>query len=160
MTKTEAQIKELTKSVVEDLGYILYDVMYVKESSEWYLRFFIDKSEGKVDLDDCEKISQKLSDLLDEKDPISESYNLEVSSCGLERHLREPEHFNWAVGKKILVKLFKPQDGKKEFEGVLKSFDNNKLELFNEEINETFIVELTSVSMSKILFNWEELENE
>jgi len=160
MTKTELQIKEMTEPIVNELGYSLYDVMYVKESSEWFLRFFIDKLEGKVDLDDCEKVSQKISDFLDEKDPISESYNLEVSSCGLERHLREPEHFKWAVGKNIQIKLYKAQNGKKEYEGVLKSFDNNTITIYDEETKETVLIDLTSVSMSKLLFNWEELENE
>ena len=160
MTKTELQIKEITEPIINELGYLLYDVMYVKESSEWFLRFFIDKPEGKIDLDDCEKVSQRISDFLDEKDPISESYNLEVSSCGLERHLREPEHFKWAIGKKIIVKLFKAQNGKKEFEGVLQSFENNTLSILDEETKETSSIEFTDVSMSKLLFNWEELENE
>ena len=159
MTKTEQEIQALTKPIVEELGYSLYDVMFLKEAGEWYLRFFIDSKDKKIDLDDCEKVSTKLSDILDEKDPISESYNLEVSSCGLERHLREPSHFVEAIGKRVLVKLFKNIDGKKEYEGTLKSFNTESITLTDEESDDVQIA-LKDISMSKILYNWEELENE
>jgi len=159
VTKTEQEIAGLAKPIVEELGYILYDVMYLKEAGEWYLRFFIDSKEKKIDLDDCEKVSSKLSDMLDEKDPISESYNLEVSSCGLERHLREPSHYIDAIGKKILVKLFTNINGKKEHEGVLNSYNSDYIELLENDNKEVQIA-LKDISMSKILYNWEELENE
>ena len=160
MTKTESEIAQMTKPLVEKAGYSLYDVLFVKEAGEWFLRFFISNKDKKVDLDDCEKVSNILSDFLDEKDPISESYNLEVSSCGLERHLREEEHFKGAIGEKILVKLFKNQDGKKEYEGVLKDFKEGTLVLFNEELNKDITIAMTDIAMSKILYNWEELKNE
>ncbi len=160
MTKTEQEVAKLAKPIVEELGYKLYDVMYVKEASEWYLRFFIDKEEGKIDLDDCEKVSDKLGEMLDEKDPIAESYNLEVSSCGVERHLREPEHFKSAIGKQILIKLFKPQDGLKEFSGTLLDCDDSTLKIKDDAQNKEVVFFLEDISMSKILFNWEELKNE
>ena len=160
MTKTEQEVEKLAKPIVEELGYKLYDVMYVKEASEWYLRFFIEKNNGKIDLDDCEKVSEKLGELLDEKDPISESYNLEVSSCGVERHLREPLHFVEAIGKNIIVKLFKPLDGKKEFSGELLEYNDGNIKLKDEACGKEVIISLEDVAMSKILFNWEELKNE
>ena len=126
MTKTELEIKSLTENTIKNLGYSLYDVMFVKEAGDWFLRFFIEKEDGShVDLDDCEKVSQALDPILDEKDPISESYSLEVSSCGLERHLREDEHYKWAIGKNVQIKTFKPIENAKEFRGVLISYDDS-----------------------------------
>ena len=160
MTKTESQIATLTKSLIENLNYHLYDVMFVKEAGEWFLRFFIEKEDGtNVDLDDCEKVSNALSDLLDEKDPIADSYNLEVSSCGLERHLREPEHFKWAVGKNVVINTFKPIEKQKEFTGILKSFDEGVLTIKLDSKSEIKLP-LVDISGSKILYNWEELKNE
>jgi ribosome maturation factor RimP len=150
----------MTSTLIDSLGYHLYDVMYVKEASEWFLRFFIEKKDGSnVDLDDCEKVSNALSDLLDQEDPIVESYNLEVSSCGLERHLREPEHFKWAVGKRVLINTFKPIEKQKEFQGVLKSFEDNVLTIELDSNTEVKLF-IEDISASKILYNWEELENE
>ena len=160
MTKTEQQLKDLLEPAVIELGYKLYDVMYLKESSEWFLRLFIEKENGKIDLDDCEKVSEKISEILDEKDPISESYNLEVSSCGLERHLREDEHFKAAIGKNITIKLFKPLDGLKEFTGELKNYLDNNLTIFTNELQKEIVIKKEDISMSKILFNWEDLKNE
>ena len=110
MTKMEKSIYDLSFPIVNELGYKLYDVMYVKEGKEYYLRIFIDHENG-IDLDDCEKVSNRISDMLDEVDPISTQYNLEVSSCGLERHLREIEHYEAAIDKNVEVKFFKAIDG-------------------------------------------------
>ncbi len=158
MTKTEQNIKEIIEPTVLNLGYILYDVMYLKESSEWFLRVFIDKENGNIDLDDCEKVSNAISDVLDEKDPIVESYNLEVSSCGVERHLREPEHFKKAVGKSITVKTFKAINGLKEFEGVLSGISNDKLEITAGESKVELL--LSDISSCKLSYSWEDLKNE
>ena len=160
MTKTEKEVKELTESTIESLGYKLYDVMFVKEAGDWYLRFFIEKEDGsKIDLDDCEKVSQALDPILDEKDPISEAYNLEVSSCGMERHLREPEHYKWAINKKVQVKSFKPINSKKEFEGTLISYNDDEIKLQLDDAEEIIITK-ENIAGSKILYNWEEFENE
>ena len=160
MTKTEKDIYSLTVSTVEELGYELYDVLYVKESAEWYLRFFITKKDERIDLDDCEKVSNKISDLLDREDPIAESYNLEVSSCGLEPHLREPNHFEKAIGKNIQVKLYKPLNKQKEFEGELLSFSDEVIELAIANEQRPQAIDIKDISAAKILYNWEELENE
>ena len=128
MTKTEQSVRDLVKPIVEQLGYQLYDVEYVKEGKDYFLRVYIDSDNG-IDLDDCEKVSNELDPILDEKDPISTSYSLEVSSCGLERHLREKEHYEMAIGKNIEVKLFKALENEKQFEGMLKNVSDNSITL-------------------------------
>ena len=99
MTKAEQEFEKIVLPIVEELGYTLYDVIYVKEGADWYLRLFIDNEKG-IDLDDCEKVSNLVSEKLDEIDPIETPYMLEVSSCGLERHLRSIKHFEAAKRKK------------------------------------------------------------
>lgn len=157
MTKMEKSIYDLSLPIVNELGYKLYDVMYLKEGKEYYLRIFIDHENG-IDLDDCEKVSNRISDMLDEVDPISTQYNLEVSSCGLERHLREIEHYEAAVGKNVELKFFKTIDGLKQIEGILKMVKEDTLIIETEE--KEFEVKNDDVSSAKILFNWEDLKNE
>lgn len=159
MTKTEQEVEKLILPIIEQLGYKLYDVEFVKESSDWFLRIYIEKDGHTIDLDDCEKVSNAVSDKLDEVDPISSAYNLEVSSCGLERHLREIKHFEWAVGKKILVKLYKAINGNKQYEGLLSEFKDAVLSI-KLESNDEVIIKLEDIASAKILYDWEESENE
>ena len=159
MTKTEQEVEKLILPIIEQLGYKLYDVEFVKESSDWFLRIYIEKDGHTIDLDDCEKVSNAVSDKLDEADPISSAYNLEVSSCGLERHLRENKHFEWAVGKKILVKLYKANNGNKQYEGLLSEFKDAALSI-KLESNDEVIIKLEDIASAKILYDWEESENE
>ncbi|GKS09985.1 ribosome maturation factor RimP [Paenibacillus chitinolyticus] len=122
------------KSVVEDMlldylneqGFELVDIEYVKEGSNWFLRVFVDK-EGGIDIDDCGRISEFLSSKLDENDPIPTAYFLEVSSPGAERPLKKPEDIKKAVGKHVFVTTYEPIDNSKEFEGELLSFDGEEL---------------------------------
>ncbi|MBQ9267826.1 MAG: ribosome maturation factor RimP [Clostridia bacterium] len=158
MTKTEQTVRNLVKPTVEQLGYKLYDVEYVKEGKDYFLRIYIDAEKG-IDLDDCEKVSNALDPILDEADPISTAYSLEVSSCGLERHLREKEHYEEAIGKKVEVKLFKALEGEKQFTGILKSTSENTI-LLELENNKEVEIYLEEIAAAKILFDWEELENE
>lgn len=157
MTKTEHEITLMISPLINELGYELYDVMYLKEGSEWFLRIFIDSENG-INLDDCERVSVRVGELLDEKDPISTSYSLEVSSCGVERHLREKEHFEKACGKNIEVKFFKTINGEKSICGELIRLEDSLLVLKNEEAEVN--VSLDDISSAKILFDWEELKNE
>lgn len=159
MTKTEQEITSMISLLINELGYELYDVMYLKEGSEWFLRIFIDSDKG-IDLDDCEKVSNRVGELLDEKDPISTSYSLEVSSCGMERHLREKNHFEKAVGKNIEVKFFKPINGDKSISGELLKLEDGLLIIKDEDKEKEVKVNLDDVSSAKILFDWEELKNE
>ena len=123
----------------------------------WFLRVYIDSENG-IDLDDCEKVSNALSDVLDEKDPISMQYNLEVSSCGLERNLREKKHFEMAIDKDVEIKLYKELSGKKIHIGKLIKVSDGDITI-NSNGSE-IIISLSDISSAKILFNWEELENE
>ena len=96
---------------------------YVREAGQWYLRLYLDK-DGGVDILDCEAVSRKVSDLLDQADPIEGSYTFEVSSAGAERPLKRPSDFERFLGSPVLVKTYKPKDGRKEFAGVLAGYDN------------------------------------
>lgn len=110
MSNIEGKIENLVKKQIEDLGYSLYDVQYVKEGQDYYLRIFIEKPNGSIDLNDCEKVNDGINDLLDKADYIKEQYFLEVSSTGLEKVLRRDEHLEQNIGKNVEVKLFKAVD--------------------------------------------------
>lgn len=122
MSKIGDIVTAIAEPVVKELGCILWDVEYVKEAGQWYLRIYIDREEG-VSINDCEAVSRAMDPLLDEADPISESYIFEVSSAGLERQLKRPEHFARFMGEEIQVKLYKARDGAKLFRGKLVSYD-------------------------------------
>ena len=125
---TEKTVWQFIEPLLTETPYEIYDVEYVKEGTEWYLRFFIDK-EGGIDLDDCETVTDLINDPLDELDPIAEAYFLEVSSPGVERHLKSIRHFENAVGEKIRVKTFVKIENNKEWVGILKSVDDNGITL-------------------------------
>ena len=122
MAKVTDTVAALALPVVEKAGCTLWDVEYVKEAGTWFLRVYIDR-EGGVDILDCESVSRKLSDLLDEADPIEGSYTLEVGSAGAERALKRPGDFAQFMGSPVLVKLYRAQDGQKEIPGVLTAYD-------------------------------------
>lgn len=127
-TKTEA----LLKPIAEANGVSIYDVEYVKEGSDYYLRAYIDKPEG-VNILDCENVSRALSDALDRDDFIPDAYILEVSSPGLGRTLKKDRHLQSALGQEVELKLFKPIEKRKEFAGVLQSFDAETVTILSEE---------------------------
>lgn len=114
----EATIEELVEPIVSTKGFEIVDVEYVKEAGEYYLRVFLDK-EGGISLDDCEIVSRELSNILDEKDPIKDNYYLEVSSPGLDRPLKKDKDFVRYKDRDVEIKLYKPIDGVKLFEGKL-----------------------------------------
>ncbi len=117
-----SKVIELIKEPVESLGLSLWDVKFLKEGSSWYLRIFIDK-QGGVNIDDCTDVSRLIDPIIDEADPIKQSYYLEVCSPGIERELTEPEHFEQMTGETVCVKLIRPRDGVREFIGKLTGFD-------------------------------------
>ena len=123
MAKVTDAVAQLALPYVEAAGCTLWDVEYVKEAGEWFLRVYIDKADG-VSIEDCEAVSRPLSDKLDEADPIEGSYTFEVSSAGAERPLKRPSDFERFLGSPVLVKTYKPKDGRKEFAGVLAGYDN------------------------------------
>ena len=124
--KITDQVTEFAKPVVESFGCKLWDVEYVREGSERYLRIYIDK-DGGVDIDDCEKIHRAIDPILAEKDPISECYHFEVSSAGLERALKRPGDFEQFMGSAVLVKLYRPRNGLKEIPGFLRGYEDGKI---------------------------------
>ena len=134
----EARTEELLKPIAEANGVDIYDVEYVEEAGEWYLRAYIDK-EGGVTIDDCEAVSRALSDALDNPEFIEDAYYLEVSSPGLGRTLKKDRHFEKSIGKEVDVKTFKPIDGSKEFTGTLKSFDKDTVTLMILEKEVSFL---------------------
>ena len=129
---TVAVCTRLAQPVAEELGLQLWDVRFVKEGADWYLRFFIDR-EGGVTIDDCEEMSRRMDKLLDEADPIACSYCLEVSSPGVERELSRPEHFEQFLGWPVKVRTIRPVDGVREFVGLLERWDGGTASLEIEE---------------------------
>ena len=128
MKKVTEIVRELAEPVVAENGCSLWDVEYVREAGQWYLRLLIDK-EGGVDILDCEAISRRVSDLLDEVDPIESSYMFEVGSAGAERALRRPSDFERFLGSPVTLKTYKPRDGRKEFAGTLAGYDGGAVTL-------------------------------
>ena len=118
----ESKTEQLLSPIAEKYGVEIYDVEYVKEGKDWYLRAYIDKPEG-VGINDCENVSRALSDGLDAEDYIPDAYILEVSSPGLGRTLRKDRHLEKSLGAEVEVKIYKPIDGQKEFTGILEAYD-------------------------------------
>ena len=114
----EATIEEIVQPIVDEKNFEIVDIEYVKEAGEYYLRVYLDK-EGGISLSDCEVVSRELSEILDKKDPIKENYFLEVSSPGLDRPLKKDKDFVRYAGRDVEIKLYKPWNGSKQFEGEL-----------------------------------------
>ncbi|MBR4308262.1 MAG: ribosome maturation factor RimP [Oscillospiraceae bacterium] len=121
--KISEQVWQFSQPIVEACGCSLWDVEYVREGGEWFLRLYIDKESG-ITIDDCEAVSRAVDPILDEKDPIPESYHFEVCSAGLERTLKRPSDFARFMGAAVMVKLYRPKDGAKEFPGVLSGYED------------------------------------
>lgn len=135
MTKREgyeARTEEFLKPMMEEHHFELVDVEYVKEAGNWYLRAYIDK-EGGITVDDCEVVSRRLGEWLDEKDFIADSYILEVSSPGLGRPLKKDKDFDRSIGKDVDIKLYKPLNKQKDFTGTLLSYDKQTVTITQED---------------------------
>ena len=128
MAKVTDTVAALAAPIVEAAGCSLWDVEYVKEAGQWFLRLYIDKEDG-VSIEDCEAVSRPMSDLLDEADPIEGSYVFEVSSAGADRVLKTPEHFAMFMDTEVEVKLYRPREGRKEFVGLLKRYENGDVSI-------------------------------
>ena len=150
MSSIEQSAEKIIKEPIENLGYELYDVEYVKEGKDYFLRIYIENENG-ISLDDCEKVSNAITDLLDKEDIIKEQYFLEVSSTGIEKILKKDEHLSKNIGNKVQVKLFKPLEGKKSFEGILKDYDSNCL--YIEDTNEIKL-ERKNIAQIKTIYEW------
>lgn len=129
--KTVELCEQLCKQQIESMGFELCDVEYQKEYGDWVLTFYIDK-EGGVNIDECEQVSRAIEPILDEKDPIDQEYILSVSSLGIDRPLKKDRDYTRAMDKELQVKLYAPQDGKKEWIGTLTSFDTESFTIRTE----------------------------
>ncbi|NMM65690.1 ribosome maturation factor RimP [Clostridium sp. P21] len=133
------RVEELIKPIVVELNYELYYLELVREGKDNYLRIYIDKENGTISLEDCEKVSRAVSDMLDVEDPIREGYYLEVSSPGIERILHTDEHLQKYIGNDVLAQISGLLNGKKKYEGTLVSFNNEELNIETKEKEEISI---------------------
>ena len=145
--KVTELVASFAQPVVEEKGCRLWDVEYVREGSDYFLRIYIDK-DGGVDINDCEAISRALDPILDEKDPISGSYHFEVCSAGLERALKRPEDFQRFLGSPITVKLYRPYNGLKEIPCTLTGYEDGKVTVLSGK--ETITFEKSQVALVRL----------
>jgi ribosome maturation factor RimP len=128
MSKVTEVVEELAQPIIQELELELVEIEFVKEGKNWFLRVYIDKENG-VDIEDCGIVSERLSEKLDELDPITQNYFLEVSSPGAERPLKKAKDFEKAIGKNVFIKTYEPIDGEKGFEGELLDYDGQTVKV-------------------------------
>ena len=145
--KITDQVAQFAEPIVLEKGCTLWDVEYVREGSEYFLRLYIDK-EGGVDISDCEAISRAVDPILDERDPIPESYHFEVCSAGLERALKRPSDFERFMDSAVTVKLYRPRNGLKEIPGILRGYADGKVTI--EAGKETITFERSEVALVRL----------
>ena len=154
MTSIETNVIKILEPIINNLGYEVYDVIYEKEGKDNYLRIFIDNGK-QITLEDCEKVNNAITDILDEKDLIKSQYFLEVSSPGLERRIRTDKQLEMFKNEKIEIHLFKAIEKQKIITGILKDYDQEKIVL---QVDENEIsVDKTNISKMKNVYNWEEI---
>ncbi len=148
----EQKTEEILIPIVDELGFELVDVEYVKEGSTWYLRTYIDKPGG-ITIEDCETVSRRLSDILDEKDYIDEAYIMEVSSPGLGRPLKKEKDFKRSLGKEIEIRTYRMVNKQKEFTGILTEYDENTVTIeMEDETLKTF--ERGDIALIRLAFDF------
>lgn len=148
----EAKVEAFLLPLMEEYQYELVDVEYLKEAGLWYLRAYIDK-EGGFTVDDCEKVSRKLGEWLDEKDFIDDSYILEVSSPGLGRPLKKEKDFARSIGKDVEIKLYRAVDKQKDFTGALKAYDKETVTITTEEGSD-LAFNKTDIALIRLAFDF------
>lgn len=142
--KVEDVVYDLAKPIIDRNNFELVEIEFKKEGADWYLRVYIDK-EGGITIDDCEAVSRELSDLLDEADPIEQSYIFEVSSPGIDRPLKTDRDYEKNIGKLIEIKLFSPLNGKKAYEGILKGHSKEAVDI--EADSKEIRIEKSSIAL-------------
>lgn len=150
---TEQRVYDLIKPITDELGYYLWDVCYVKEGAMWYLRIFIDCDEG-ITIDDCERATAPINEILDKTDPISQSYMLEVGSAGLERELVKEEHFEVCEGDPVRIHFIRAVNGEKEIVGTLAGADKDGITIVGDDGAETKY-SLSDISFVKLYMEFE-----
>lgn len=148
----EQKTEELLQPIIEEYRFELVDVEYVKEGSEWYLRAYIDK-EGGITVDDCELVSRRMSDLLDEEDYIEGSYIFEVSSPGLGRPLKKEKDYIRSMGKEIEIRTYRAIEKEKEFYGILKSYDDKTVTIEMEDQKEMTFAK-SEIALIRLAFDF------
>ncbi len=151
MSNIEQSVEKLLGPNITELGYELYDVEYVKEGKDYFLRIYIDNDKG-ISLEDCEKVSNSITEILDTADYIKDQYFLEVSSTGIERVLKKDKHLKENIGSKVQIKLFKPYENKKAYDGILNDFNENYIEITNEDNH--IQIERKNISQIKTIYDW------
>ena len=156
MSKVPSLVEELAKPIVEELNLELVNVEFVKEGRNWFLRVYVDTPEGGIDIEQCAQVSERLSLLLDENDPITQNYYLEVSSPGAERPLKKDADFEKAIGKFIYVKTYEPVKDMKEFQGYLTSYDEHTLviEVRIKTRKITVTIEQEKIAMARLAIDF------
>lgn len=154
MASIEERVESLLSETIKDLGYILYDVQYAKEGQNYFLRVFIEKEDGGIGLEDCEKVNHGINDVLDTADYIKEQYFLEVSSTGVEKILRKDRHLSKNLKKEVEVKLFKPLLNSKEYIGILVEFNECEIVIENEE---KITINRKDIAQIKTVFDWDSI---
>ena len=144
---TVKTVWEIVEPFASELGLRIWDVRFLKEGASWYLRIFIDK-DGGVDITDCENVHRAIDPVLDEKDPIAESYHFEVCSAGLERALKRPSDFEQFMGSPILIKLYRPRNGLKEIPGILRGYEDGRITA--QAGKETITFEKSEVALCRL----------
>ena len=145
-----SEVREIVTPFAESLGLDIWDIRYLKEGSQWYLRIFIEK-DGGVDINDCENLSRAIDKPLDEKDPIENEYILEVSSPGIERELINDEHFEKFIGADIMVKMIRPIEGiGKEFKGKLTGYDHGDVEITDHSGENSVVISKKDAAYIKL----------
>ncbi len=132
---TAEKVRDIVLPVCDEMGLNLWDVTFEKEGADWFLKVLIEKKEGVLDITEAEAFSRRIDPLIDEADPIDQSYFLEVGSPGLNRRLRTPLHFERYIGAEIIVRLIRPDsEGRKEIEGTLSSFSDGVIKIGDIDI--------------------------
>lgn len=149
--KTTEIAAEMLADFLQQEGYELYNIEFVKEGKDWFLRVYVDKASGEdyIGTEDCEKVSRFLSEKLDEEDPIEQNYYLEVSSPGMDRPLLKKEHYERYVGSEIEIRLYKGKDGTKNIQGMLNSIEEDVITVTDHDDKE-WKLELSEIAKANL----------
>lgn len=151
MKNVEERVQEILEPIIQNLRYELYDVEYTKDGKDYFLRIYIDNDIG-ISLEDCEKVSNSINEILDKAEIIKEQYFLEVSSPGVERILKKDKHLENSIEKEVIVKLFKLYNKTKQINGVLKKFDKDYIYIKSKE--ELLSIDRKNIAQIKTVYNW------
>lgn len=151
MKNIEEKIEALVEPIILKLEYDLYDVEYIKEGKDYFLRIYIDSDSG-ISLEDCEKVSNAINDVLDSANLIEEQYFLEISSPGIERTIRKDKQLAQNIGKELSIKFFKPYNGKKQMQGTLEKFDEENIYINLE--NKILDIPKKDIAQIRTVYEW------